>query len=370
MPSPAEVWEEATAEAAAGSPSETKGKRNGEGILGVIWRALFGGRGEDYEKRLQYLSKEEAAVHARMRRRAQFARRGVRNLVVLSILSEVGAAVYAIVMTKSEDLGWRMRAFSVLPAFSVLLKTSMSLVGVDQKDQQALERLREERKAKIDELKVRTNYLTQKLIQKYLRYQFFPCATLKCDHLEHVHKYDLDPAAKAAAASVLATKLGAATDFKVYVGDEPKSESAPFNELRNRKQSKEKCCRTGNVVDAHNAGQVVSSETVGNRLETMEPSKVVGHYQSSGLARKEDFPHVTYYCPHCHALNISNQSIGRCSSSNSGQLTSSAQDGVSATNPVAENELGNLTKRQERAEEENSVKQPMDAELQIEPLTR
>uniref|UniRef100_A0A0D9W7A1 Uncharacterized protein n=1 Tax=Leersia perrieri TaxID=77586 RepID=A0A0D9W7A1_9ORYZ len=329
MPSPAEVWEEATAEAAAGSPSETKGKRNGEGILGVIWRALFGGRGEDYEKRLQYLSKEEAAVHARMRRRAQFARRGVRNLVVLSILSEVGAAVYAIVMTKSEDLGWRMRAFSVLPAFSVLLKTSMSLVGVDQKDQQALERLREERKAKIDELKVRTNYLTQKLIQ-----------------------------------------LGAATDFKVYVGDEPKSESAPFNELRNRKQSKEKCCRTGNVVDAHNAGQVVSSETVGNRLETMEPSKVVGHYQSSGLARKEDFPHVTYYCPHCHALNISNQSIGRCSSSNSGQLTSSAQDGVSATNPVAENELGNLTKRQERAEEENSVKQPMDAELQIEPLTR
>uniref|UniRef100_A0A0D9W7A2 Uncharacterized protein n=1 Tax=Leersia perrieri TaxID=77586 RepID=A0A0D9W7A2_9ORYZ len=231
MPSPAEVWEEATAEAAAGSPSETKGKRNGEGILGVIWRALFGGRGEDYEKRLQYLSKEEAAVHARMRRRAQFARRGVRNLVVLSILSEVGAAVYAIVMTKSEDLGWRMRAFSVLPAFSVLLKTSMSLVGVDQKDQQALERLREERKAKIDELKVRTNYLTQKLIQGW-------------------------------------------PGKKIFL------------------------------------------------------------------------------------------------TSNSGQLTSSAQDGVSATNPVAENELGNLTKRQERAEEENSVKQPMDAELQIEPLTR
>ena len=26
-------------------------------------------------------------------------------------------------------------------------------------------------------------------------------------------------------------------------------------------------------------------------------------YFPSGLARKEDFPYVTYYCPHCHALN-------------------------------------------------------------------
>lgn len=23
----------------------------------------------------------------------------------------------------------------------------------------------------------------------------------------------------------------------------------------------------------------------------------------SGLARKEDFPYITYFCPHCHALN-------------------------------------------------------------------
>lgn len=25
----------------------------------------------------------------------------------------------------------------------------------------------------------------------------------------------------------------------------------------------------------------------------------------TGLARKEDFPYITYYCPHCHALNRS-----------------------------------------------------------------
>jgi len=28
----------------------------------------------------------------------------------------------------------------------------------------------------------------------------------------------------------------------------------------------------------------------------------------SGLSRKEDFPFITYYCPHCHALNKPKQS--------------------------------------------------------------
>jgi hypothetical protein len=56
-------------------------------LAGAVRRA---GRGaEDYEQRLQNLYKEEAAVHARMRRRAQFSRRGVRNLIALSVLGEV-----------------------------------------------------------------------------------------------------------------------------------------------------------------------------------------------------------------------------------------------------------------------------------------
>jgi hypothetical protein len=81
------------AEAEAGAPAppeaaEAKEKGKQGGVLGRVWRALFGGR-EDFEKRLQYLSKEEAAVHARMRRRTQFSRRAVRNLIVLSVLAEV-----------------------------------------------------------------------------------------------------------------------------------------------------------------------------------------------------------------------------------------------------------------------------------------
>uniref|UniRef100_A0A0E0H3A6 Uncharacterized protein n=1 Tax=Oryza nivara TaxID=4536 RepID=A0A0E0H3A6_ORYNI len=171
----------------------------------------------------------------RARAPAPFARRGVRNLVVLSILSEVGAVVYAIIMTKSVDLDWQMRAI--------------------RKDQKLLERLREERKAKIDELKERTNYyLTQKLIQKY----------------------DLDPAAKAAAASVLATKLGADSGLKAITW------------------------KLWNLL-----------ESLGI-IKAQVPVTVVGWQRfvavaiciMARLARKEDFPHVTYCCPHCHALNM------------------------------------------------------------------
>lgn len=75
-------------EAKGKGKEEGEKKKAGGGVLGRMWRGLFGGR-EDYEKRLQYLSKEEAAVHARMRRRTQFSRRTVRNIIVLSVIAEV-----------------------------------------------------------------------------------------------------------------------------------------------------------------------------------------------------------------------------------------------------------------------------------------
>lgn len=43
----------------------------------------------------------------------------------------------------------------------------------------------------------------------------------------------------------------------------------------------------------------------------------------AGLARKEDFPYITYYCPHCQALNRPKQSDERVSGSttpNSGSV--------------------------------------------------
>lgn len=52
----------------------------------------------------------------------------------------------------------------------------------------------------------------------------------------------------------------------------------------------------------------------------------------AGLARKEDFPYVTYYCPHCHVLNRSRQLEGQGSSSISGKASSptSAQGDVNS----------------------------------------
>nr|CAB3485165.1 unnamed protein product [Digitaria exilis] len=302
---------EMVASAAAAAASEAKRKegeekREGAGILGRIWRALFGGRGEDYETRLQNLSKEEAAVLARMRRRAQFSRHGVRNLIALSVLGE---------------------------------------------------------------------------------------------------KYDLDSAAKAAAASVLASKMGAETGLKVHMGGEAKSDSAQARSndgevaalvgLRNRKETKAEGSSYGSTTAAHTQ-QDTSNEAGNGGMEATPPSKVVGHYQGTGtsdggwitkiaallvgedpsqsyalicgnchmhngLARKEDFPHVTYYCPHCHALNLSNQSIGQCSSSDSCQLSPVAPaDGVSTTHPITETELSSTIEVQELSEEANAGKQPVE----------
>ncbi|KAK1610943.1 hypothetical protein QYE76_034616 [Lolium multiflorum] len=76
---------------------------------GRMWR----GR-EDLEKRLQYLSKEEASVQARMRRWTQFSRRTVRNIIVLSVFAEFphlqnGSQKMAVVVVVEQDGGLRWR---------------------------------------------------------------------------------------------------------------------------------------------------------------------------------------------------------------------------------------------------------------------
>jgi len=299
------------------------------------------------------------------------------------------AVVYAIMMTRDEDLTWQMRAIRVLPMFilpavsSAIYSTIVNFTRMlERKDQKTLEKLRAERKAKIDELKERTNYyLTQQLIQKY----------------------DLDPAAKAAAASVLASKLGEETGLKVHVGEEPKLDAAvarsndveivPSDGLRNRKQPNARGSRTGSPT-AHTEPSLPANAG----LETAPAPMVVEHHQGSGasdgggwigkiaallvgedpsqsyalicgnchmhngLARKEDYPHVTYYCPHCHALNTSKQSMGQYSGSDSGRSTPVVlADGLSTSSSVQETELSNLTTLQELPEEGNAEKREVEA---------
>jgi hypothetical protein len=80
------------------------------------------------------------------------------------------------------------------------------------------------------------------------------------------------------------------------------------------------------------------------------------------LARKEDYPHITYYCPHCNALNASKHSAGQYSGSSSGLSTPVAPaDGISATSSVVESELIKMAAAQESPKEEHAEKQEVEA---------
>ena len=106
-----------------------------------------------------------------------------------------------------------------------------------------------------------------------------------------MQKYDLDPAAKAAAASVLASKLGADSGLKVHLGEEPNldaavvmsnnSEILPSDGLRNRKQPNTRGSRTGSTTAVHTSTQGAESSA---GLENAQPPRVVEHYQGSGAS--------------------------------------------------------------------------------------
>ncbi|KAI3789539.1 hypothetical protein L2E82_02338 [Cichorium intybus] len=298
-------------------------------IFSRIWNGLIRLHGDDFEKRLQHISKEEATILARMKKRSKRWRRTARNITVFSVLLEVVAIGYAIMTTRSINLEWEMRALRVLPMFVLpclswaLYSGIRSYTGFrDQRDQRALDNLRDERQAKINELKDKTNYYnTQQLIQRY----------------------DSDPAAKAAAASVLASKLGAESGLQVNLDDALLSQyglgkSNDFEVLQSSG------LRRRNTLEAKSPGS--NSEREGFEYAGSEVSEiclpselVVEHspvalgpqdngwiarlaallvgedptqsyalicgncHMHNGLARKEDFLVITYYCPHCQALN-------------------------------------------------------------------
>ncbi|GKC33754.1 hypothetical protein Tco_1046138 [Tanacetum coccineum] len=154
-----------------------KSKKKKKGILGRIWSMFRFGNGDDFEKRLQYITKEEGSIVMRMKRRAMRWRRTARNLIIFSVLIELVAIGYAIMTTRTVDMEWRMRSLRVLPMFLLPALSFALYYGLqsftkfcDRRDQKTLEKLRAERQAKIDELKERTNYyITQQLIQG-LRY--------------------------------------------------------------------------------------------------------------------------------------------------------------------------------------------------------
>ncbi|KAL1531290.1 hypothetical protein AAHA92_33983 [Salvia divinorum] len=310
---------------------KTKTVKKRKGVLSRLWGAIFRLHGDDFEKRLQYISKEEAAILSRITRRSNSWRRMTRHLILFSLLLEAMSLGYAIMTTRAFDLDWKMRALRVFPVFLLPALSYITYFTLrsftrmfDHKDNKTLEKLRAERQAKLDELKEKTNYYTtQQLIQRY----------------------DTDPAAKAAAATVLASKLGADSGLKLYMEDDSKQnvsteksndmEVARTSGLRSRKPSPT-YTSTKNAI-THHSGEEISCH--GSTTMSQQHQMVVEHHTQTGLtndggwiaqfaallvgenpaqsyalicgnchmhnglARKEEYPYVTYYCPHCHALN-------------------------------------------------------------------
>ncbi|CAG7907104.1 unnamed protein product [Brassica rapa] len=326
----------------AAVPSETVGggekkttTTKGKGMFSRIWNWIFRVKGDDFEKRLKGISKEEATIRSRMKRRSVTRRKLIRNLIAFSVFFEVIAVSYAIMTTRDEDLDWKLRSFRILPMFllpALAFLTYSSLVSFtrmcDRRDQNTLEKLQGEMLGKIDELKERTNYFTT---------------------LDILRRFDPDPAARAAAATILASKLGADSGLKVYVGDESQLDPATGKSndmeikhsqgLRNRKQPNAKRSVAGTTSTHHSDNESNHSGTSEGTTEQNQqmafehfnPQGYAAHdgswisriaallvgedptqsyalicgncHMHNGLCRKEDFEYTTYYCPHCRALN-------------------------------------------------------------------
>ncbi|GAB4843709.1 hypothetical protein Ancab_013674 [Ancistrocladus abbreviatus] len=328
-------------------------KKKQKGLIYRTFCAIFGSRNDDFERRLERISKEEAVLLSRIRRRSQGSYRWKRNLVMCSVLLEFIAVGYAILTTRSVE-DWKKRTVRILPVFILLALSSIAYSALvsyinlcDRKDQKTLEKLRVERQRKIDELKEKTNYyITQQLIQRY----------------------DTDPAAKAAAATVLASKLGADSGLKVYVGDDPNLNTAvgkssdvelvQTSGLQSRKQPLARSNSTGSAV-LHRSDEAFPQQLGAQSADHNQPV-FVDHYEGqgstaygggwlariaallvgedptqcyalicgnchmhNGLASKEDFPYVTYICPHCHAVNGPRQRDEHVSGANTPTMGSS-----------------------------------------------
>ncbi|ONI34099.1 hypothetical protein PRUPE_1G462700 [Prunus persica] len=314
----------------AATVPEVVAKKKRKGLFSRMFSGIFRLHGDDFEKRLKYISKEEATVLARMQRRSITWRRMSRHLILFSVLFEIIAIAYAIISTRATNLDWKMRTFRILPMFLLPALSFLAYSAFvtftrmrDRKDAKTLERLRAERQAKIDELKERTNYYTtQQLIQRY----------------------DPDPAAKAAAATVLASKLGTDSGLKFYVGDESEINASTgksndvelvhSGELRNRKPVHTRSNSTGSVPLTIPEEEAPRSARSDGHQVSEHSQLIVSHHSPQGaspqdggwiariaallvgLAKKEDFPYITYYCPHCHALNQPKHLEGRVSGSN------------------------------------------------------
>lgn len=75
--------------ASADSGEKKKKKKKRMGLLSRIWNFIFRVGGDDFEKRLKYISKEETILRNKMKRRSITRRKFIRNLIAFSVFFEV-----------------------------------------------------------------------------------------------------------------------------------------------------------------------------------------------------------------------------------------------------------------------------------------
>ncbi|KAJ1281749.1 hypothetical protein BS78_04G329500 [Paspalum vaginatum] len=158
--------------AAAGTP------RLARSSSGVWWKLQAGGGdSSEAERRLRCIADEEAAVRARMeRRRDEVAPAVRRRIAVTSVVLEAVALVYGLWRVRSRRSSSRRAAALPLMIKQLLAVPAVAAIAlaafarfqkmVDRRDQQQLDRLRAERKAKIGSFRG-SHHSLHKLIQKY-----------------------------------------------------------------------------------------------------------------------------------------------------------------------------------------------------------
>ncbi|CAL4886160.1 unnamed protein product [Urochloa decumbens] len=144
---------------------------------GVWWKLGDAGSADassEVERRLRGIAEEEAAVRARVERRRAAAPAVRRGIAAASVSLEAVALVYGLWKARRRgNDSRRLMKLLLLPALAIPAMATLVLAAfarfrrtLDGRDQQQLERLQTERKAKIGSFRG-SHHNLQKLIEKY-----------------------------------------------------------------------------------------------------------------------------------------------------------------------------------------------------------
>lgn len=84
---------EKTSPSASGGNDSKKNEKKKKGFISRIWNAIFRSNRDDFEKRLEYITKEENMAVTRLSNRSRSWRRTSRQLILFSVLFEVTTSI-------------------------------------------------------------------------------------------------------------------------------------------------------------------------------------------------------------------------------------------------------------------------------------